>query len=88
MASFGKDTAIDFSQCIYRNENSEAASSYIIRNMEKGSRTIVNYNGLPEMTVEEFARILPKFNQEEESWWHFEVSCNLIKRTCLSSRIV
>jgi ketohexokinase len=88
MASFGKGTAIDFSHCIYRNENSEAASSYIIRNMEKGSRTIVNHNGLPEMTVEEFASILSKFNPEEESWWHFEVSCILRKLTILPLRIL
>ncbi|KAK3187067.1 hypothetical protein K4F52_004233 [Lecanicillium sp. MT-2017a] len=70
--SFGTDTNIDFEHCIYRNEESEAASSYIFRNLQTGSRTIVNYNGLPEMTIDEFASIVPHFNPDEESWWHFE----------------
>ncbi len=74
MASFGKGTNIDLAHCIYRDGESEAASSYIFRNLQTGSRTIVNYNGLPEMTTDEFARIVPHFNPEEESWWHFEVS--------------
>ena len=45
---------VDLSRCIYREGCVEAASSYIIKAAGSGSRTIVNYNDLPEMTVDEF----------------------------------
>ena len=45
---------MDLSQCIYRSGHTEAASSYIIKSTGSGSRTIVNYNDLPEMTLAEF----------------------------------
>ena len=45
---------MDLSQCIYRSGHTEAASSYIIKSTGSGSRTIVNYNNLPEMTLAEF----------------------------------
>lgn len=72
--SFGKDTPISFRHCLYREAATEAASSYIIRSAETGSRTLVNYNPLEEMTVEELATIASDFDAEGESWWHFEVS--------------
>lgn len=73
MSSFGHDSSISFRHCIYREAHTEAASSYIIRSKENDSRTIVNYNGLPEMTCDEFATILERFDEEGQTWWHFEV---------------
>lgn len=65
--------------CIYRNDSVEAASSYVIRAENSGSRTIVNYNELAEMTVEEFigaANQLKELHTGIDTnvvWWHFEV---------------
>ena len=73
ISSFGEDPMVDFTHCIYREENTEAASSYIIRSQESGSRTIVNYNGLKEMTAAEFEKIVQRFRADQETWWHFEV---------------
>ena len=71
---------VNFDHCIYREDCDEAASSYIIRSEESGSRTIVNYNGLAEMTVEEFIKVADQFSSLDMSegnganeWWHFEV---------------
>ena len=77
LSSFGPATKIDFSHCLYRDDQAEPASSYIIRSEETGSRTIVNYNGLSEMTMDEFVKVADAFKHEEDSWWHFEVQ-NLI----------
>lgn len=66
---------MDLSRCIYRRGVEEAASSFIIRSAETGSRTIVNYNGLEEMSVGEFEAVVRGVGSEgERSWWHFEVS--------------
>ncbi|UNI19037.1 Ketohexokinase [Purpureocillium takamizusanense] len=73
LASFGADSKVDFRHCIYRQGHAEAASSYIIRSHRSGSRTIVNYNDLPEMTATEFARIVASFGPDGDTWWHFEV---------------
>jgi len=62
---------VELKHCIYRDGCSEAASSYIIRNEATDTRTIVNYNELPEMTLEEFARVVEELKDEAE-WWHFE----------------
>lgn len=65
---------VDLTHCIHREEQTEPASSYIIHSQETGSRTIVNYNGLAEMTVEEFLEVADKFQQvDADVWWHFEV---------------
>ncbi|KAK7749531.1 hypothetical protein SLS53_000107 [Cytospora paraplurivora] len=73
LSSFGQDTHVDLSYCIHRDNQTEAASSYIIHSRETGSRTIVNYNGLAEMTVDEFVGIAEAFKGEDaETWWHFE----------------
>lgn len=70
--SFGSSSTISFEHCLYRDSHSEPASSYIIRSSASGSRTIVNYNGLPEMTVAEFGKIAANFKDETKTWWHFE----------------
>lgn len=58
--------------CIYREQFQEPASSYIIKSQSTGSRTIVNYNELPEMTVEEFIGVADKLGPQA-TWFHFEV---------------
>jgi ketohexokinase len=78
LSSFGERSqdAIDFGHCLYRAGHEEPGSSYIIRSGDTGSRTIVNFNGLPEMTAEEFQRIADAFadhGEGEGCWWHFEV---------------
>jgi ketohexokinase len=85
MSSFGTrlGSAICFDHCLYREGREEAASSYIIRSSETGSRTIVNFNSLPEMSVGEFVRIADVFTEHgNECWWHFEVrsitDCNTL----------
>ncbi|KND93621.1 Ketohexokinase [Tolypocladium ophioglossoides CBS 100239] len=72
MASFGSNTRVDFRHCIYRQGYTEAASCYIIRSEESGSRTLVNYNDLPEMTTREFEDIVRSFSAVQDTWWHFE----------------
>lgn len=72
-SSFGENSLVDFRHCIFREDHTEAASSYIIRSAESSSRTVVNYNDLPEMTTQEFEQIARVFDAEDETWWHFEV---------------
>ncbi|OXV05591.1 hypothetical protein Egran_06641 [Elaphomyces granulatus] len=50
-------SGVDLRHCICREAFREPASSYIIRSQSSGSRTVVNYNDLPEMTAEEFFQI-------------------------------
>lgn len=62
--------------CIYRGESTTAASSYIIKSQQNGSRTIVSYNGLEEMTLDEFeqkAAAVLSHAETERGWFHFEV---------------
>ncbi|RDI80358.1 PAB-dependent poly(A)-specific ribonuclease subunit [Venturia inaequalis] len=70
---------VNLDQCIYRYNQDEAASCYIIRSAESGSRTIVNHNALPDMTVEEFIKAAEKVQNKDAGendvsyeWWHFE----------------
>lgn len=58
--------------CIYREQFQELASCFIIKSQSTGSRTVVNYNELPEMTVEDFIPIADKLGPQA-SWFHFEV---------------
>jgi ketohexokinase len=74
LSSFGHGSAIDFSRCLYRADKTEAANCYILRSRSSGSRTIVNFNDLEEMTLPEFIAVADQFREEPESWWHFEVS--------------
>ncbi|KAI1077812.1 pfkB family kinase [Whalleya microplaca] len=62
---------VSTAQCLYREEHTEPASSYIIRNQATDSRTIINYNPLPEMTCNEFKWIADSISSEG-SWYHFE----------------
>ncbi|RDW70738.1 ketohexokinase [Aspergillus mulundensis] len=62
---------VSLSHCIHREEFQEPASSYIIKSQASGSRTIVNYNELPEMTLEEFVQIADRLGTEI-GWYHFE----------------
>lgn len=74
-ASFGESSPVSFEHCLYRDAHTEAASSYILRSEATGSRTLVNYNDLPEMTVGEFEAVMRRFSDDDdETWWHFEVS--------------
>jgi ketohexokinase len=68
---------IDLRHCIYREESQEASSSYIIKSEAADSRTIVNYNELKEMSVDEFVeaakRIANGVATGAQFWFHFEV---------------
>lgn len=55
---------VSIKHSIYREAHEEPASSYIIRSRETGSRTIVNYNDLPEMTLDEFTEAVHKIAAE------------------------
>lgn len=55
---------VNIKHSIYREAHEEPASSYIIRSRETGSRTIVNYNDLSEMTVDEFTEAVDKIAVE------------------------
>lgn len=70
-SSFGP--RIDLTHCIYREDFNEPASSYITKSRSTGSRTIVNYNELPEMTYEEFIIMVGRLDNQD-SWFHFEVA--------------
>ncbi|KAF5025908.1 hypothetical protein F66182_2027 [Fusarium sp. NRRL 66182] len=72
VSSFGQQSKVDFSHCIYREASTEAASSYIIRSEASGSRTLVNYNDLQEMNEHEFEKIVQSFEPDQDTWWHFE----------------
>ncbi|CEJ81118.1 hypothetical protein VHEMI01263 [[Torrubiella] hemipterigena] len=73
LSSFGNNSSrLHFGHCIYREDYEEAASSYIIRSDQTGSRTLVNYNNLPEITVDEFSQIASSFSPDDQTWWHFE----------------
>lgn len=63
---------VNLDRCIYREEFSEPASSYIIKSSGTGSRTIVNYNELPEMSVDELKRVIDEVGPRT-TWFHFEV---------------
>ncbi|TRX95384.1 hypothetical protein FHL15_003715 [Xylaria flabelliformis] len=69
--SFGVDSPVDFSQCIFRDEHEQPASSYIIRSSATGSRTLVNYNELAEMSFHEFIAAAESVGGED-AWFHFE----------------
>ncbi|KAB8067538.1 pfkB family kinase [Aspergillus leporis] len=62
---------VQLNLCIYREQYDEPASSYIIKSQSSGSRTIVNYNELPEMTLEEFKKIADELGSKA-AWFHFE----------------
>ena len=69
-SSFGPK--IDLSHCIYREDRDTAASSYIIRSQSSDSRTIINYNDLPEMSFKEYTGMAERLANKLQ-WCHFEV---------------
>lgn len=74
-AAFIRDSlgsSVDCNNCIYREDTSEPASCYVIQSQQTGSRTIVNYNGLCDMTFEEFVTCVEHI-ELENCWFHFEV---------------
>lgn len=71
------EPSTDLTHCICREDVREPASSYIVRSRQADSRTIINYNGLPEMTAEEFASVTTKLG-EKLGWCHFEVRSSLL----------
>jgi ketohexokinase len=81
---------IDLRHCVYREECWEAASSYIIKSESKDSRTIVNYNELPEMSVDEFVGAADLIvagvdgSRNGRVWFHFEVRCPTTFNSILS----
>lgn len=64
---------VNCDSCIYREDSTEAASAYVINSQRTGSRTIVSYNELPQMTLEEFSSSLEKIGPIEQTCFHFEV---------------
>lgn len=79
---FAKDSLgpeVDLDHCIFREQFTEPASSYIVKSMSTNTRTIVNHNDLPEMTAEEF-EIRADVFAKERCWYHFEVrtDCNIM----------
>ena len=46
------------------------------------SRTIINYNSLPEMTAAEFTAVADKLGEENMGWCHFEVRERKSARFC------
>ncbi|KAL3476797.1 Ribokinase-like protein [Aspergillus californicus] len=73
---------VSLSHCIYREEYQQPASSYIIKSQSSGSRTIVNYNELPEMTLGEFKRITDELGHVP-LWFHFEGRMPDVTLTCI-----
>ncbi|KAJ5493419.1 hypothetical protein N7539_002165 [Penicillium diatomitis] len=62
---------VGLENCVYREDHKEPASCYIIRSKATGSRTIVNYNNLPEATQEELIERIDLLSPRA-SWFHFE----------------
>ncbi|KAF2747658.1 Ribokinase-like protein [Sporormia fimetaria CBS 119925] len=72
--------------CIYRESVNDAASSYIIRSEETGSRTIVSYNELEELTLQEFkqrAYLALSDSGSKCAWFHFEGRTPEVVLSCL-----
>ena len=63
---------IDLSHCICRKDSTESASCYIVRSHAADSRTIISYDGLPEMTVDEYVFVADKLGTNM-GWCHLEV---------------
>ncbi|CAL8582730.1 hypothetical protein XPA_008377 [Xanthoria parietina] len=82
-ASFNAST--DLAHCICRPDVNEPASSYIVRSRQVDSRTIINYNGLPEMTTAEFASVADKLG-ENTGWCHFEGNGYESSEECLRAQ--
>lgn len=69
----GLEPGVQLNRCIFRENLQEPASCYIIKSQATGSRTIVNFNELPDMTVDEFVERVDGL-EPTPAWFHFEVS--------------
>ncbi|KAL5611606.1 hypothetical protein BROUX41_000810 [Berkeleyomyces rouxiae] len=74
---------VDLSMCLYRGESQTAATSYVLRSAGSGSRTVVNYNELRDMTIDEFGRMAARIGQQSAQWWHFEGRIPDITHECM-----
>jgi ketohexokinase len=84
LSSFGDSQhRIDFDRCLFRSGCTEAASSYIIRSEAAGTRTLVNYNDLPEMTAQELIGIVDSFPPDDEYIFHFEGRVTDVALACV-----
>lgn len=81
-ASFGPNSPVDLSHCIYREDRIEPASCYVLRCADTGSRTVVNHNDLEDMSTAEFEGVVQSFAPDQDTWWHFEVT-SIISTPCL-----
>ncbi|KAE8553095.1 hypothetical protein EYB25_004474 [Talaromyces marneffei] len=63
---------VNCNSCIYRPDSTEPASAYVINSQRTGSRTIVSYNELPQMTLDEFSSSVEKLEHTEKTYFHFE----------------
>ena len=87
LGSFGdSQSRIKFDRCLFRQGHAEAASSYIIRSDQAGTRTLVNYNNLPEMASAEVVELIQTFAPEDEYLFHFEASTKRLQAVCDSGR--
>ncbi|KAI9931472.1 hypothetical protein ASPWEDRAFT_37724 [Aspergillus wentii DTO 134E9] len=73
---------VHLDHCIYREQFNEPASSYIIKSQSSGSRTIVNYNELPDMTIGEFTKIADELGPSA-TWFHFEGRVPDVTLSCI-----
>ncbi|KAI2793323.1 hypothetical protein POX_b03377 [Penicillium oxalicum] len=62
---------VSLEHCVYREGFEDPASCYIIRSQSTGSRTIVNYNNLPDFTLKELEEKSDRLGSTA-SWFHFE----------------
>ena len=71
-------SSVDFSHAFYRESVQNAPSSFQIRNAAAGTRTGVRYNGVEDMSLEEFKEAADRISNEIRLY-HFEV-CSQTRR--------
>ncbi|KAJ5239396.1 pfkB family kinase [Penicillium chermesinum] len=76
------EPGVQLKQCIFREASQEPASCYIIKSQATGSRTVVNHNELPEMTVDEFIENVQRL-EPCPTWVHFEGRIPEVTRECI-----
>mmetsp|Transcript_3381 Transcript_3381/g.4260 ORF Transcript_3381/g.4260 Transcript_3381/m.4260 type:complete len:325 (-) Transcript_3381:1339-2313(-) len=53
-------------------ENGQVPESHILQSLETGSRTIIHYRDLEEVTFENFEQMFTQHHLNEIDWFHFE----------------
>ncbi|KAH8166163.1 hypothetical protein CIB48_g2095 [Xylaria polymorpha] len=76
-------SGISLQACLFREEYDNPPSSYIIRSVATDSRTIINYNVLPEMTCDDISRTADAMNLEGNTLYHFEGRIPDVTLQCL-----